>query len=240
MLFPFTLDRCCPVVRRGPHRLGVLPARPADDRQLPAVPSTQGLEVRRALHEFYKRGKSAARVHGCFPPFPARGGGRKEGTAAFWGADHTSGVGTAGSRPAGRRLRTGPVGRCKHSGTTHRAVLARDQRCWPCWARHSWLQGSRSRAAWGLCKGSGGKGPAWELGNPVSIPSSPAGVACAQLKVLERRGRVLWAALDTAHARDAPSLDSGLQRRRHRHEGNDVAGSRAPNEHGAAGEWFCS
>lgn len=75
MLFPFTLDRRCPVVRRGARGLCLLPARPSDDRELPAVPSAQSLEVRWPLHEFYKRGKSMICNHNCFPltqNFPSR------------------------------------------------------------------------------------------------------------------------------------------------------------------------
>lgn len=56
-LSPFPLDRRCPAVRRGARGVRVLPARPADDRQLPAVPPPQGLEIRRPLHELHKRGK---------------------------------------------------------------------------------------------------------------------------------------------------------------------------------------
>ena len=75
MLFPFTLDRRCPVVRRGARGLRLLPARPSDDRELPAVPSAQSLEVWWPLHEFYKRGKSMICNHNCFPltqNFPSR------------------------------------------------------------------------------------------------------------------------------------------------------------------------
>lgn len=87
MLFPFTLDRRCPVVRRGARGLRLLPARPADDRELPAVPSAQSLEVRRPLHEFYKRGKSMICSCNCFPlaqNFPSRStaAARRAGTAA--------------------------------------------------------------------------------------------------------------------------------------------------------------
>lgn len=75
MLFPFTLDRRCPVVRCGARGLRLLPARPSDDRELPAVPSAQSLEVWWPLHEFYKRGKSMICNHNCFPltqNFPGR------------------------------------------------------------------------------------------------------------------------------------------------------------------------
>lgn len=90
MLFPFTLDRRCPVVRRGARGLRLLPARPADDRELPAVPSAQSLEVRRPLHEFYKRGKSMICSCNCFPlaqNFPSRStaAARRAGTAARGG-----------------------------------------------------------------------------------------------------------------------------------------------------------
>lgn len=75
MLFPFTLDRRCPVVRCGARGLRLLPARPSNDRELPAVPSAQSLEVWWPLHEFYKRGKSMICNHNCFPltqNFPGR------------------------------------------------------------------------------------------------------------------------------------------------------------------------
>lgn len=67
MLFPLTLDRRCPVVRRGARGVRLLPARPSDDRQLPAVPPPQSLEVRWPLHELYKRGKSMICNYFCFP-----------------------------------------------------------------------------------------------------------------------------------------------------------------------------
>lgn len=84
---PFTLDRRCPVVRRGPRGVRVLPASPPDDRQLPAVPPAQSLEVRRPLHEFYKRGKSTICNHDCFPllqklPSRSSAAARSAGTEA--------------------------------------------------------------------------------------------------------------------------------------------------------------
>lgn len=53
---PFIPDRCCSDVRRGPHRVRLLPARTTDDGQLAAVPPPQTMEVRRTLYELHQRG----------------------------------------------------------------------------------------------------------------------------------------------------------------------------------------
>lgn len=44
-------------VRCRPHRVCVLPAGTADDRELPAVPPAQGLALRRPLHELHQGGE---------------------------------------------------------------------------------------------------------------------------------------------------------------------------------------
>lgn len=98
MLFPFTLDRRCPVVRRSARGLRVLPARAADDGELPAVPPAQGLEVRRPLHEFHQRGKATIYNSNCFPLTPSSPG-RSSAAAQHAGSEawHTQSTGRFGS-----------------------------------------------------------------------------------------------------------------------------------------------
>lgn len=53
-------DRRGPALRCCPHRVRVLPASATDDRELPAVPSAQGLALRRPIHELHQGGESRA------------------------------------------------------------------------------------------------------------------------------------------------------------------------------------
>lgn len=70
-------DGRSPALRCRPHRVCVLPASAADDRELPAVPSAQGLALWWPLHELHQGGESRP-LRGC--PLQQRAGGLRCGS----------------------------------------------------------------------------------------------------------------------------------------------------------------
>lgn len=90
-------DRCGPALRCCPHRVRVLPASAADDRELPAVPPAQGLALRRPLHELHQGGESHA-----LPGMPPVAGEeqRESWSAQVWQSERSGFCYT--QTPAGR------------------------------------------------------------------------------------------------------------------------------------------